>query len=214
MDPDLFAAFSNGNPLSCSTQPLIQPIITQSAALQARLTTPEPEPGMPLTKMQEADPALRSQCIAALADLAAAAGELNSYISSSLETVLDDLSMRKAAVVLDQQSGVTTGSVSAIVEGILTDTITEADTDMQMLDQAITEYEAGTKSLEHFDIYMLTAAEEFDGAADSIRSYISAETTEKARIEKQHKAMSNTLRAQNLMADPDTKAIMQALGLS
>lgn len=213
MDPDLFAAFSNGNPLSCSTQPLIQPATAQAADLQARLTTPEPEVGVPPTLMQQADSAKRNRCIAALAAFAAAAGDLDGYISSSLETVLDDLSMRKAAVILDQQSGVTTGSVSAIVEGSLTDNITSHTTEMDALDQAIIDYEAEVISQSTFEATLDTVSGQLESLTPAIGSGISAETTEKARIEKQHKAMSNTMRAQNLMNDPATQVILFKIGI-
>lgn len=213
MTPELFTAFSNGNPLSCSTQSLIQPAINQATGLQTRLTTPEPVAGAPLTRMQLADATKRSRCIAALTAFVAAAEELDDYISRSLETVIDDLSLRKAAEVLDAHVGVNTGTVSAIVEGGQTATITAHTIKMATLDQAITDYESVVISKAVFESTLDAVSTQLESLTPSISNAINAETAEKARIVQQHKAMSSSLRAQTLMKDPATQEIMQNLGL-
>jgi len=232
MDPDLFIQFSNGNPLSCSTQTLIEPAATQAVALADRLsvtgsespadpespvesTEPtESEAGPTLTPIQLLNAEKRNRCIESLNALPEALTALDDYISESLDTIIDDLCLRRSALVLDQIIGIETGSVSGVLSGAMTATITDTTTRMTELDNAITAYEADELSRAEVEALIDNTSDQLDAVTQNINTGIASETAEKARIVKQHKAMSSTLRVQMLMENEDTQAILQNLGLS
>lgn len=214
MNPELFAAFSNGNPLSSNTQSLIQPAITQSEALQERLTvTDSGLDGAILTPMQLADTIQRIRCLTFLVDFIEVLDVLDAYITASLETVIDDLCLQRNAQELDKILGIETGSVTSIVGGGMDHAVQGVIDQMSLLDEAITDYEADDLDLDAFNAQLELTADTLETAVQNIHTSIENEDAEKARIVQQHKAMSRTLRVQILMENDDTRAILQNLGL-
>ena len=215
----LFDAFGAGSGFESATMGKATAANSQANQLILRLNNylpPDPPPAIPSTEVLPDETKVKN-CQTALGNYGQGANNLNAHVSARLDNLINDMQVASAVKEVDSYisnvpaSCTNINTIAGTLDGATDFLLEAASTSMDELDQGITNYDAGTITLEAFEALLDRVTAELASSLAGIVGMISNEVIMLDKMYKQHMQMAKSMGFSALLDDPCVRPFLVGL---